>query len=81
MRKRAKFTKISIAKIYIARFYPALINPYKVVLPIKDFLVDFLICVCISFMALKTQNFFLSGLILINAQPSSFSIAFCVCIS
>ena len=30
MRKEAKFEKINIAKIYIARFYPALINPHKV---------------------------------------------------
>ena len=30
MRKGAKFAKISIAKIYIASFYPALINPHKV---------------------------------------------------
>ena len=30
MRKGAKFAKISIAKIYITRFYPALINPHKV---------------------------------------------------
>ena len=31
MRKGAKFAKISIAKIYIARFYPALINLHKVI--------------------------------------------------
>ena len=31
MRKGAKFAKISIAKIYIARFYLALINPHKVI--------------------------------------------------
>ena len=30
MRKGAKFAKISIAQIYITRFYPALINPHKV---------------------------------------------------
>ena len=30
MRKGAKFAKISTAKIYIARFYPALIDPHKV---------------------------------------------------
>ena len=29
MRIGAKFAKISITKIYIARFYPALINPHK----------------------------------------------------
>ena len=47
----------------------------------QDFLVDFLMCLCISFMALKVLKFSSSGLILINTLPSSFSIAFCLCIS
>ena len=56
---------------------------------IKDFLVDssvnflvnFLICLCISFMALKILKVFASGLILINSQVSYFSNAFCLFIS
>ena len=56
---------------------------------IKDFLVDFsvnflfdfLMCLCISFIALKILKFSSSGSILINFQPSSFSNAFCLCIS
>ena len=48
---------------------------------IKDFLVDSLMCLCISFMALKILKFSSSGLILINSQLSSFSNAFCLFIS
>ena len=45
------------------------------ILSIKEFLVNFSICLCILFMALKTLVFF-NRLILINSQVSSFSIAF-----
>ena len=53
---------------------------------IKDFLVDFavdfliysLMCLNISFLVLKLLKYFLSGLILINSQLSSFSNAFCL---
>ena len=48
---------------------------------ISDFLVDFLMCLCILFISLKMLKFFSSGLILINAQLSSFSSAFCLSIS
>ena len=51
----------------------------------KDIFVDSLfdssMCLDISFMALKALKFSLSGLILINLQPSSFSNAFCLSIS
>ena len=51
---------------------------------IKDFLVDFsvnsLMCLCISFMALKILKFSPLGLILINAQPSVSFIASCLLI-
>ena len=43
-----------------------------------NFLVDLVMCLCISFIALKILKFSSSGLILINSQPSSFSIAFCL---
>ena len=46
-----------------------------------DFLANFLMCLCISFMVLKILKFSLSGLILMNSQPNSFSNAFCLCIS
>ena len=45
-----------------------------------DFLFDSLMCLTISFMALKTLKFSLSGLILINLQLSYFSNAFCLSI-
>ena len=48
---------------------------------LKDFLVDFLMCLCISFIALKILKSFSSALILINSQLSSFSNAFCLYIS
>ena len=51
------------------------------ILSVNDFLDDFLMCLCISFIALKILNFFSSGLILINSQPNYFSIAFSLCIS
>ena len=41
---------------------------------IKDLLADFLMCLCISVMALKMFKFSLSGLFLINLQSNSFSI-------
>ena len=41
---------------------------------IKDLLVDFLMCLCTSVIALKMFKFSLSGLILINLQCNSFSI-------
>ena len=47
----------------------------------KGFLVDYLICQNFSWAALKTWKSFLSGLILINLQPSSCFIAFCLFIS
>ena len=56
-------------------------NSLLEILSIKDVLVDFLIYQCISFMAIKMLKFLLSGLILINTQRSSFSIAFYLCIS
>ena len=46
-----------------------------------NFLVDFLMCLCISLMALKILKSSLSGLVLMNPQTSSFSIAFCLFIS
>ena len=46
-----------------------------------DFSVNFLICLCISFIVLKILRSFSSGLILINSQLSSFSIDFCLFIS
>ena len=49
-------------------------------LSIRDFFVhsldNFLMCLCISFKALKILKFSLSELILINSQLSSFFIAF-----
>ena len=72
-------------------FFTTLFNPFVIsewfdlnssssspseILPITDFLVDFLIYLCIPFMALKMLEFSSSGLILITTQPSSFSIAF-----
>ena len=42
------------------------------ILSIKEFLVDFLMCVCITFMALKILKLSLSGLFLINTQESFF---------
>ena len=45
------------------------------------FLFDSLMCLTISFMALKTLKLYLSGLILINLQQSYFSNAFCLSIS
>ena len=52
---------------------------------IKDFLVDFLIdslmCLNISFLALEILKTFLSGSILISLQQSFSSNAFCLCIS
>ena len=41
-----------------------------------NFLVDFLMCLCISFILLKILKSSSSGLILINVQPSYFSNAF-----
>ena len=46
-----------------------------------NFLVDLLIGLCISFIALKLLKIFSSGLIPINSQLSYFSIAFCLFIS
>ena len=46
-----------------------------------SFLVNFLICPCISFMTLKILKSFSSGLILINSQLSCFSNVFCLFIS
>ena len=51
------------------------------ILSVNDFLDDFLMCLCISFIALKLLKIFSSGLILINSQPNYFSIAFGLCIS
>ena len=48
---------------------------------ISDFLVDFLMSLCILFISLKMFEFFPSGVILISAQTSSFSSAFCLSIS
>ena len=36
------------------------------ILSVEDYLVDFLICLCVSFTALKMLKFSSSGLILIN---------------
>ena len=46
-----------------------------------NFLVDILMCLCISFIALKILKSSSSGSILINLQPSYFSNTFCLCIS
>ena len=46
-----------------------------------DFLIDSLMCLNISFLTLQILTFSSSGLIIINSQPSFFSIAFCLCIS
>ena len=46
-----------------------------------DFLIDSLMCLNISFLTLQILTFSSSGLIIINSQPSLFSIAFCLCIS
>ena len=51
------------------------------ILSIKDVLVDFLMCLCISFIAFLSLKLYSSGLILINSQASSFSIVFCLFIS
>ena len=51
------------------------------ILSLNNFLVDFSVCLSILFMALKILKFCSSELILINSQPSSFSIAFFLCIS
>ena len=52
---------------------------------IKDFLVDFLVDLtmqcCILPISTKPLKFSLAGLILINLQPSSFYIGFCLSIS
>ena len=48
---------------------------------LSDFLIDYFLCLNISFLALEILKFSLSGLILINSQPNSFSNAFCLCIS
>ena len=48
---------------------------------ISNFLVDFLMCLCILFISLKMLKFSSSGLILINKQSSSFSSTFCLSIS
>ena len=45
------------------------------------FLVDLIIKLCILPISTKILKFCLVGLILINSQPSLFSIAFCLCIS
>ena len=50
------------------------------ILPINNFSDDSLICQCILFMALELLKSFSLGLILINLQPSSFLIAFCLSI-
>ena len=42
---------------------------------------NFLMCLCISFMALKMLKFSSSVLIIINTHSSSFSVAFCLYIS
>ena len=47
----------------------------------KNFLDDSFVCFCILFIALKISKIYSSGLILVNTQQSSFSIAFCVSIS
>ena len=47
----------------------------------SDFLVDFLMCLHTLFISLKILKFPASGLILINAQSSSFFSAFCFSIS
>ena len=46
-----------------------------------DFLIDSLMCLNISFLALKILKSFSSGLFLMNSQLSSFSNAFCLFIS
>ena len=51
------------------------------ILPIKDFLDDFLMCLCILFISLKMLKYFSSGLILLNTKLSSLSNAFCLYIS
>ena len=51
------------------------------ILPIKDSLDDFLICLRISFMALKMLKLLSSELILINSQQSHSSMAFYLLIS
>ena len=48
---------------------------------ISKFLADFLMCLCIVFISVKMLNFFSSELIIINAQLSYFSSAFCLSIS
>ena len=48
---------------------------------ISDFLIDFLMCLCILFISLKMLESFSSGLILINTQLSSLCNAFCLSIS
>ena len=48
---------------------------------ISDFLVDFLMCLCVLLIYLKMLEFFPSGLVLIYTQSSSFSSAFCLSIS
>ena len=45
-----------------------------------NFLIDSLICLCISFMALKILKISSSGLILINSQPIYLSNPFCLCL-
>ena len=46
-----------------------------------NFLVDILMCLCISFIALKILKSFSSEFILINLRSSSLSNAFCLSIS
>ena len=46
-----------------------------------NFLFDFLMCLCISFMAFVSLKFSSSELILVNLQPNSFPIAFRLLIS
>ena len=72
------FNVFDIIKLY---FLNTIINKAFEILSIKDFLVDFLMHLCILFTALKILKFCSLGLILINSRPSSFSIAFCLCIS
>ena len=72
------FNAFDIIELY---FLNTIFNKAFKILSIKDFLVDFLMHQCILFMALKILIFCSSGLILITSQPSSFSIAFCLCIS